>query len=99
HRWGYLAEAGLEKLPVLCISATTYFAVNTLTIAIVIALTERKLTGETWKQWFLWTLPYYLGSVVIIGAVDFLGTLLGWQTTLLTLPFVYMVYRSYQYYL
>lgn len=99
QRWPLLRDIGVENLPILCLSASAYFVLNTLPIAIVVALTERKPMSATWKECYLWSFPYYVVGAAIVGGMQFLGDRLGWQTAVMTLPFVYIIYRSYQFYL
>lgn len=97
HHWSLLQS--LEALPLLCLSASTYFVLNTLPIAIVVALTEHKPVMSTWKECYLWSFPYYVAGAVLAGAIAYLEHWFGWQTAMLTLPFIYLIYRSYRFYL
>jgi diguanylate cyclase (GGDEF)-like protein/putative nucleotidyltransferase with HDIG domain len=99
HHSSFLRGMGVEELPVLCLSATVYFVLNTLPVAVVIALTEKKRIPATWRECYLWSFPYYAAGAAIVGLMEFLGGALGWQTAVLILPFVYFIYRSYQFYL
>ena len=94
-----LRSLGIETLPVLCLAGTTYFILNTLPIATVVALTENKSIAQTWKACYLWSFPYYVAGATLVGALGFVGSKLGWQTAVMTLPFVYIIYRSYRFYL
>ena len=87
-----------EPLPLLLV-AITYFAFNTLAMATIIRLTEGKPVLKVWSECYFWSFPYYLAGAVIAGLVSFLNRHIGWQSSLLVLPPVYLMYRSYRLYL
>jgi len=83
----------------LVIAACTYFATNTLPVAGIIALTEHKSLKKIWADCYFWSFPYYLVGAGIAGMMSWLSFMLDWQTSLLVLPVVYLIYRSYRLYL
>jgi len=83
----------------LLLVAITYFVFNTMAMAIIIRLTERKPILKVWSECYFWSLPYYLVGAAIVGLVNFLNRHIGWQSSLLVLPPVYLMYRSYRLYL
>lgn len=83
----------------LVAAACVYFVANTLPIAVVIALTENKNFGRVWSECYFWSFPYYLVGAAIAGLVAYLGHFIGWQASLLVLPVMYWIYRSYRLYL
>jgi diguanylate cyclase (GGDEF)-like protein/putative nucleotidyltransferase with HDIG domain len=83
----------------LLLVAITYFVFNTVAMAIIIWLTESKPILKVWSECYFWSLPYYLGGAAIVGLVNFLNRHIGWQSSLLVLPPVYLMYRSYRLYL
>ena len=83
----------------LLLVAIAYFAVNTFAMATIIRLTEGKPILKVWSECYFWFLPYYLGGAAIAGLVSFLNRHIGWQSSLLVLPPVYLMYRSYRLYL
>jgi diguanylate cyclase (GGDEF)-like protein/putative nucleotidyltransferase with HDIG domain len=83
----------------LLLVAITYFAVNTFAMAIIIRLTEAKPVLKVWSECYFWSFPYYLVGAAIAGLVSFLNRHIGWQSSLLVLPPVYLMYRSYRLYL
>src|ERR1700685_1331997 len=83
----------------LLLVAITYFALNTFAIAIIILLTEGKPVLKVWSECYFWSFPYYLVGAAIAGLVSFLNRHIGWQSSLLVLPPVYLMYRSYRLYL
>src|SRR5206468_7142980 len=51
---------GLRWPLLLAAASTTYFAMNTLSVSGVIAMTERRNPILVWKECYLWSFPYYL---------------------------------------
>src|ERR1022692_3557747 len=83
----------------LLLVAITYFAFNTLAMATIIRLTKNKPVLKVWSETYFWSFPYYLVGAAITGLVSFLNRHIGWQSSLLVLPPVYLMYRSYRLYL
>jgi putative nucleotidyltransferase with HDIG domain len=92
-------QGGTLEAPVkLLLSAATYFVTNTLSIATVIALTERKSPWTVWRESYLWSFPNYLVGAAVAWIVKAASVLLGWQTSLLLLPILYVIYSSHRLY-
>jgi len=83
----------------LFLAACVYFVANTLPVAIVISLTERSSLRKIWSNCYFWSFPYYLVGAGVAGMMSWLHGFTDWQTSLLTLPVVYLIYRSYRLYL
>jgi diguanylate cyclase (GGDEF)-like protein/putative nucleotidyltransferase with HDIG domain len=83
----------------LMLVAITYFAFNTFAMATIIRLTEGKPVLKVWSECYFWSFPYYLVGAAIAWLVSFLNRHIGWQPSLLVLPPVYLMYRSYRLYL
>jgi len=83
----------------LVITALIFFLANTAPVAIIISLTEGKSPRKVWAECYFWSFPYYLVGAATVFLVDFINRHTGWETTLLVLPVVYWVYRSYRLYL
>jgi diguanylate cyclase (GGDEF)-like protein/putative nucleotidyltransferase with HDIG domain len=79
--------------------AIAYFTFNTLAMSVIIRLTEGKPLLKVWKECYFWSFSYYLVGAAIVGLVNFLNRHVGWQSSLLVLPPVYVIYRSYRLYL
>jgi diguanylate cyclase (GGDEF)-like protein/putative nucleotidyltransferase with HDIG domain len=95
----FAAHLGLAW-PLLLVSAsTTYFAINTMSVSGIIALTQKRNPLLVWKECYLWSFPYYLLGAVIAGGVSIINRAFGWQFAILVLPLVYWMYRSYRSYL
>ena len=89
-----------EQVPLrLMITAITYFLANTIPVAAVVALTERKPFHKTWAQCYFWSFPNYLVGAAVAWAITWSNARLGWQASALLIPVVYLMYRSYRLYL
>jgi putative nucleotidyltransferase with HDIG domain len=94
----YLLSGKLEAPVKLLLAAATYFVTNTLSIATVIAVTEGKRAGKVWRESYLWSFPNYLVGAAVAWIVNAASVLLGWQTSLLLMPILYVIYRSHSQY-
>jgi diguanylate cyclase (GGDEF)-like protein/putative nucleotidyltransferase with HDIG domain len=92
-------RAGANKPILLMMAAMVFFLANTLPISVVIALTENKSSRKVWSECYFWSFPYYLVGAAAVGLVGIINQRAGWQTSLLVLPVIYWVYRSYRLYL
>jgi diguanylate cyclase (GGDEF)-like protein/putative nucleotidyltransferase with HDIG domain len=90
---------GSEKPLLLLLAALVFFLANTLPISVVIAFTENKTARKVWSECYFWSFPYYLVGAAAVGLVGIINRRAGWQTSLLVLPLIYWVYRSYRLYL
>jgi putative nucleotidyltransferase with HDIG domain len=83
----------------LLAAAITHFACNTAAMSTIIGLTEEKPIPKVWTESYLWSFPYYMVGAAIAGMISFLNRHIGWQASLLILPPIYLMYRSYRLYL
>jgi putative nucleotidyltransferase with HDIG domain len=83
----------------LLVAAITLFLSGTLAMSIIIGVTEDKPIPRVWTESYLWLFPYYMVGAAIAGLVSFLNRHIGWQASLLVLPPIYLMYRSYRLYL
>ena len=97
--YSLVGRFGSNKPILLMVSALMFFFANTLPISIVIALTEGKSSRRVWSECYFWSFPYYLVGAAAVGLVGIINRSAGWQTSLLVLPLIYWVYRSYRLYL
>jgi diguanylate cyclase (GGDEF)-like protein/putative nucleotidyltransferase with HDIG domain len=95
----YLFSLGMRSPLLLAAASSTYFAVNTMSVSAVIAMSGRRNPATVWKECYLWSFPYYLLGAVIAGGASLLNHALGWQVGILVIPVVYWIYRSYRTYL
>ena len=95
-----VSRAQVKSHPLLLgLAAITYFAANTGSIAAVIALTERKSIKKIWVECYFWSFPYYLVGAAFAGMIGWFNREFGWETSLLIVPIIYLIYRSYRLYL
>jgi signal transduction histidine kinase len=88
------------SMPVLLLcAALSYFLVNTLVVAEIIALTEKKGIGKVWRDNFFWTGPQYIFGAALVGVIHVCNTHFGWQYAVLAFPGIYLLDRSYRVYL
>src|SRR5258706_652918 len=92
-----MPQAGIA-VPLLA-AASVFFFANTLPVALVISLTENRRMQNVVSDFYFWTFAYYLVDAGIATLVGWLNRRLPWETSLLVLPAVYVVYRSYRLYL
>ena len=83
----------------LGVAATVYFVANTGSIATVISFTEEKSLKSILVECYFWSFPYYLVGAGIAGAIGWFDQAFNWETSLLIVPVIYLIYRSYSLYL
>lgn len=99
YHWPVLSEVGMQETFRLALVALAYFLLNTIPVSAIIAVTENKRAWWVWRQCYFWSFAYYLVGAVLAAAMVMLNRLVGWQASILTLPVIYLVYRSYSLYL
>jgi diguanylate cyclase (GGDEF)-like protein/putative nucleotidyltransferase with HDIG domain len=93
------AHGWLQSRPLLLIlSSVAYFAATTGSVATLIALAENKSFKKIWVECYFWSFPYYLVGGAISGVIGWLDQTFRWEASLLALPVVYVIYRSYRLY-
>ena len=98
YRYSWSHRAVNNPSTLLFLAACVYFVANTLPVAAVISLTERRSLRKIWSDCYFWSFPYYLVGAGVAGMMSWLHGFTDWQTSLLTLPVVYLIYRSYRLY-
>jgi CheY-like chemotaxis protein/nitrogen-specific signal transduction histidine kinase len=83
----------------LVMVASTYFFANTSSVAVIVGLTEKKKIFQVWREYYFWSLPYYVLGASIVAAMYSIGFSLDWQTCVVVAPIIYAVYRTYRLYL
>ena len=94
---GYVRLVGMhvEVATALAIAATIYFFSNTILVALVIGWSQKADPLTIWRRDFVWFLPFYLVGAVLAAGANLVGIVYGWMTSLLLIPMVYIIYRSY----
>jgi len=83
----------------LILAATVFFVLNTAPVSCIIALTEGKSLRKIWSECYFWSFPYYLAGAAIAALTSLVQHYAGWQSSLLVMPVIYSIYRSYSVYL
>ena len=87
----------LDNRPLLlCVAACTYFVANTGCIATVISFSEHKRLKKILVDCYFWSFPYYLVGAGIAGVIGWFNDNFYWETSLLLVPAIYVIYRSYR---
>src|SRR5712672_1024994 len=95
-----LANEYISSRPlILCLAASTYFIVNAGSIAAVISFSEGKPLRQILVDCYFWSFPYYLLGAGIAGVIGWFNREFNWETSLLFVPAIYVIYRSYRLYL
>jgi diguanylate cyclase (GGDEF)-like protein/putative nucleotidyltransferase with HDIG domain len=97
-KWLNLHILQQQRPLALACASIVYFLFNTLAMATILSLTGKKSIRQVWIEGYVWSFPYYLIGAAIAGLVSYLNRQIGWQTALLALPAIYVVYRSYRLY-
>jgi diguanylate cyclase (GGDEF)-like protein/putative nucleotidyltransferase with HDIG domain len=90
---------GLKSPLMLVLAACVYFLANTVPVAAIVALTEGKPLTKVWRECYFWSFGYYLVGAAFADLLTIANHLVGWETTLVMLPVLYWIYRSYRLYL
>ncbi|HEY6304759.1 MAG TPA: hypothetical protein VIX14_17000, partial [Terriglobales bacterium] len=91
YRVSFLHRLVKNPATLLFLAASVYFVANTLPVAAVISLTERRSLRKIWSECYFWSFPYYLVGAGVAGMMSWLHGFTDWQTSLLTLPVVYLI--------
>src|SRR5260370_23609669 len=83
----------------LLVAAITHFGFNSTAMSAIIGLNDDKPVAKVWTESYLWSFPYYMVGAAIAGLSHFLNGPIAWQSSLLVLPPIYLMYRSYRLYL
>jgi hypothetical protein len=72
----------------LVLASSTYFLVNTGSVATFISLADDKPFKKIWIEYYFWSFPYYLVGAAAAGGIDWLERSFSWETSLLALPVI-----------
>ncbi|HEY6348695.1 MAG TPA: HD domain-containing phosphohydrolase [Candidatus Angelobacter sp.] len=79
----------------LLVAAVVYFLLNTMAVATMVALADGTSIRKKWANGYLWTFPYCMVGAAIAGIIQLVNRIAGWEMSILVLPAVYAIYRSY----
>lgn len=95
--YGYVRGRTIEVLSVGVIAAV-YFATNSLLVAAIVSLTEKKSLLTVWNA-NRWALAYNCAGASLAWLLGTLPRAVQWELPIICLPLVYLVYRSNKVYL
>src|SRR2546425_473771 len=87
---------GFLSVALLGIISCVFFLLNTIQVAIVITLSEKRRLWTVWRDCYFWSFPYYVLGAAVAGALAFTYQLGGLTIYLLVLPMIYITFRSYR---
>jgi diguanylate cyclase (GGDEF)-like protein/putative nucleotidyltransferase with HDIG domain len=89
-----------DHMPLLLLLvACSYFVMNTVPLSIAIALSQRSSVRKTWSITYFWSFPYYLVGAALAGLISFCNRYVGWESSLLIVPVMFWIFRTYYLYL
>ncbi|PWU01116.1 MAG: hypothetical protein C5B51_23575, partial [Terriglobia bacterium] len=80
----------------LVVSTLALYTCNSLMVATVLCLVEKKPLGNIWQTCYFWSWPYYLVGSGVAGLMIATYRAAGWEPSLLVLPMMGLVYVSYR---
>ena len=86
-------------LALLGITSCVLFFLNTIQVAIVISLSEKRSLWRLWRECYFWSFPYYVLGAALAGALSFSNHRSSWTVYALVVPVIYIIFRSYRSYL
>jgi hypothetical protein len=87
---------GGSVVGVLVVSTMVLYGSNSLLVAAVLALVDRKPLSGVWQLCYFWSLPYYLVGAAVAGVMMTTCRTADWPPSLLVLPLMGLVYVSYR---
>ena len=89
-----------SKFPIMVFwTAIGFFIFNTVSVATIAALSLEKPVWQFWKDNYFWTSPQYLFGAMLTWLIHVLVGVFGWEVSVLVLPGLFFVDRSYRLYL
>ncbi|MEZ5402005.1 MAG: HD domain-containing protein [Bryobacteraceae bacterium] len=86
----------LEVALALLLAATAFYAANTVAVSLIIAITESRPVWPVWRDGYRWSFPVYLVGAALAAIVNGLSVWIGWQTSLLILPVLYVIHSFHK---
>jgi len=79
----------------LIVASLTLFVSTTFPSAMLLRLNQDKRLGRLWKEFYFWSIPYYLIAAAIAKASRLAVKNVSLESTLFLLPILYLAYRYY----
>ena len=99
YHWPLLYQFGTTGPFLMVVAALLYFVLNTVPIAAAIALAEARPLGATWRRTYFWSFPFYIMGSSVAWMINLFSRRVHWQGSVLLLPIIYFIHRSYRMYL
>ncbi len=99
YHWPAIHAYGQAGPFLLVVAALLYFALSTVPAAAVAALAAARPLGPTWRETYYWTFPFYILGSSVAWMINLFSRQVHWQGSVLVLPIIYFVHRSYRTYL
>lgn len=96
-----IAQATMHQfagLMCLVFATTSLFLGQTVSVASIVAVNERKPAGPIWWNLAHLSFPYYVVSAGLVSMVQTVSSHLGWGLALAVFPVMFGIYRSYRLY-
>jgi len=92
----HLEHAGLLLMGT---AGLAYYVLSTGPLAEVTSLSEGAHFGMVWRNTYFWSLPFYLVGALVAWIISVFSRQMHWQSSLVLLPVIFLIFRSYQLYL
>jgi diguanylate cyclase (GGDEF)-like protein/putative nucleotidyltransferase with HDIG domain len=99
YHWPAIQTFGTVGPFALVVAALVYFALDTMPSAAAAALAEDRPPGKVWRETYFWSFPFYILGASVAWTINLFSRQVHWQGSVLLLPIVYFVHRSYRMYL
>jgi diguanylate cyclase (GGDEF)-like protein/putative nucleotidyltransferase with HDIG domain len=113
YHWQAIYPFGDAGPFLLALAALVYFVLGTVPIAAAVALEKAAQSGagkaprcaehtsivSMWKSTYFWTFPFYILGSSVAWIISLFGRRVHWEGSVLLLPIIYFIHRSYRNYL
>ena len=99
YHWPAIYPFGTTGPFLLVVAALLYFGLGTVPVAAAIGLMERMPIGKIWRQTYFWSFPFYIMGSSVAWMINLFSRKVHWQGSVLLLPIIYFIHRSYRMYL
>jgi diguanylate cyclase (GGDEF)-like protein/putative nucleotidyltransferase with HDIG domain len=99
YHWPAIFALGATGPFLLVVAALLYFILNTAPVSAAVALTEHKSLATIWRETYFWSFPFYILGSSVAWMINLFSRQVHWQGSVLLLPIIYFIHRSYRMYL
>ena len=92
-------QPGFPEWLAVAMSGTAFFIFSTFPRAAIVALTERSPVLSIWIRRHIDAFPVYLAGSCVAFVFHEVASSAGWAVALLTIPAVYLLFRTYELYM